>query len=76
MNSKKIMLRNICDLMCQDVVPMDDVIADQIANVRQSLPREQRILLNRLLDNINSADNEAKYEALEKGLLWGLLLAA
>lgn len=76
MNSKKIMLRNICDLMCQDAVPMDDVIADQIANVRQSLPREQRILLNRLLDNINSADSEAKYEAFEKGLLWGLLLAA
>lgn len=48
---------------------MDDVIADQIANVKQSLPREQRILLNRLLDNINSADSEAKYEAFEKGLL-------
>lgn len=76
MNSKKIMLRNICDLMCQDAVSMDDVIADQIANVRQLLPGEQRILLNRLLDNINSADSEAKYEAFEKGLLWGLLLAA
>lgn len=76
MNSKKIMLRNICDLMCQDAVSMDDVIADQIANVRQLLPGEQRILLNRLLDNINSADSEAKYEAFEKGLLLGLLLAA
>lgn len=66
MYSKKIMLRNICDLMCQDAVPMDDMIADQIATVRQSLPGEQRILLNRLLDDINSADSEAKYKAFEK----------
>lgn len=37
---------------------MDHMIAGQIANIRQSLPREQRILLNRLLDDINSADSE------------------
>lgn len=36
---------------------MDHMIAEQIANIRQSLPREQGILLNRLLDDINSADS-------------------
>lgn len=46
---------------------MDHMIAGQIANIRQSLPREQRILLNRLLDDINSADSEV----FEEGFFWG-----
>lgn len=49
---------------------MDHMIAGQIANIRQSLPREQRILLNRLLDDINSADSEV----FEEGFFLGFIL--
>lgn len=62
--------------MCQNAVPMDDTIAEKIKAFRQLILREQRVLLKRLLDDINNADSEAKYEAFEKGFLWGLILAA
>lgn len=75
MCSKEIMLFNICDVMCQDAVPMDDAIAEKIKAFRQWIPREQKMLLNRLLDDINNADSETKYEAFEKGFFLGLLLA-
>lgn len=75
MCSKEIMLRNICDVMCQDAAPMDDAIAERIKAFRQWIPREQKMLLNRLLDDINNADSEVKYEAFEKGFFLGLLFA-
>lgn len=55
---------------------MDDAIAEKIKAFWQLIPRKQRVLLNRLLDDINNADSEAKYEAFEKGFLLGVLLAA
>lgn len=62
--------------MCQDNEVSDDLIAERIFAFRQMLPREQKVVLNRLLDDINNADDEAKYEAFEKGFLLGLLLVA
>lgn len=76
MCNREIMLRNICDVMCHDAVPMDDAIAERIKAFQQLISREQKMLLNRLLDDINNADSEAKYEAFEKGFLLGLLLVA
>ena len=63
-------------MMCQDNEVSDDLIAERIFAFRQMLPREQKVVLNRLLDDINNADDEAKYEAFEKGFLLGLLLVA
>lgn len=62
--------------MRQDNEVSDDLIAERIFAFRQMLPREQKVVLNRLLDDINNADDEAKYEAFEKGFLLGLLLVA
>ena len=76
MSSRGIMLRNVCDAICQDATLVDNKIAEQIKVVRQLLPKEKGVLLNRLLNDINDADREAKYEAFEKGFLLGLLLAA
>jgi hypothetical protein len=76
MSSRGIMLRDVCDAICQDATLVDNAIVEQIKVVRQLLPKEKGVLLNRLLDGINDADSEAKYEAFEKGFLLGLLLAA
>lgn len=73
MSSRGIMLRNVCDAICQDATLVDNKIAEQIKVVRQLLPKEKGVLLNRLL---NDADREAKYEAFEKGFLLGLFLAS
>ncbi len=76
MSSRGIMLRNVCDAICQDATLVDNKIAEQIKVVRQLLPKEKGVLLNRLLNDINDADREAKYEAFEKGFLLGLFLAS
>ncbi len=76
MNGQTIMLRTLCDMMCQDNEASDDLIVEKIMAFRQMIPREQGVVLNKLLDDINNADSEAKYEAFEKGFLLGLLLAA
>ncbi len=51
-------------------------LQSKIKVVRQLLPKEKGVLLNRLLNDINDADREAKYEAFEKGFLLGLFLAS
>lgn len=46
MSSRGIMLRNVCDAICQDATLVDNTIAEQIKVVRQLLPKEKSVLLN------------------------------
>jgi hypothetical protein len=62
------------DIMCRDVAPTDDAIAERIQSFRQQIPKEQKALLNRLLDDINTATAKLNTGPLRRYFFWDYFL--